>query len=187
MDLALLARDTLDLTTSPGLPSNQWQFEASRWFETSLVKLQSYIVDFASNTQNLGSNGHVITPDEIPDNPPGVRAAYVSQCENQRIQTSSKVQSFSVLGLFIVVTLTCILGVVSLTLQRCVAFVRRKFHSDRGIARQSDDKLHLLRMAIGDHKGNARWANGPMDIPTMNIEWMMGRPQILSGKLSVYM
>jgi hypothetical protein len=169
---------------SPGLPSNQWQLEITRWFETSLVKLQSYVVDFASNTKTYG---RVITPEQTEDNPPGLRAAYTSQCKNQLVQSSSQVQSFSVLGLAIVIVLTLLLITVALALEPCVSFARRNSPSARRTARQADDKLHLLRMALGDRKDCAGWKTGGLSIPVTNLVSDLERPLDFSSRgLSSY-
>jgi hypothetical protein len=72
----------------------------------------------------------------------------MSQCKNQRIQSSREVQSFSVLSIEIVVSCTLLLIILALSLKGCVAVARRGSTSNRNAARQANDKLHLLRMAL---------------------------------------
>ena len=113
----------------------------TRWFTTSLAKMQSTLVEYVSN-EDLGPYGYVTTPENFDDDPPARRDVLVQQCKTQRIQSSGKVQSFSVLGLGIVSGTTALLVLVSLSLESCVKLVERKSTaSHRSVARQADDKL----------------------------------------------
>jgi hypothetical protein len=149
---ALLAKDILIEILSPGLPSNQWTLEVTRWFTTSLAKIQSSIIEYASNDQDLGPYAYINSPDTFNDQPPAVRTAFQAQCKTQRIQSSREVQSFSVLRFGIVLGTMAILVFTSLALDSCMKITRRwrRSVSHRAAARQADEKLHLLRMALGD-------------------------------------
>jgi hypothetical protein len=185
-DGALLASNVVTSNLSPGLPPNQWQLEAARWFDTSLAKLQSQLVGFASNTPSLYSGGYYIqTAETIPDTPPGIRAAFVSQCKNQRIQSSREVQSFSVLGIGIVVSSTLLLIVLALSLEGCVAVARRESTSDRQAAREADDKLHLLRMVLEGYGAGEEWYNGIMNVPVTDLGLEFVRPILGDNGLAV--
>jgi hypothetical protein len=97
---ALPARDRLVDLIGTGLPPNQWQLEVQGWFETLLAKLQSYVVEYAANIADLGPTGSVLAPP--PDSDPETQAA-LDQCSNQRIRNFGAYQSFSFLGLMIVI------------------------------------------------------------------------------------
>lgn len=60
---ALLARDrgTQDLL-SEGLPNNQWQLEASNFFDISLARLQASVMDFASKSYPFVTGQNLIPP-----------------------------------------------------------------------------------------------------------------------------
>jgi hypothetical protein len=186
---ALLAKDVLIEIISPGLPSNQWILEVTRWFTTSLAKIQSSIIEYASNDQDLGPYGYVDVPDTFLDQPPAVRTAFQAQCETQRIHSSGEVQSFSVLGMGIVLGTTVILVFISLVLDSCMKITRRwrRSVSPRAVARQADDKLHLLRMTLGDQSEiGMDWTNGSFDVPVTGLNVEIERPSMGSDGLVSY-
>lgn len=120
-DTALFVRDHLSgITLGGGLPDNQWQIEVQGWFETSLAKLQSYVVEWAANLADLGPSGYIIAP-----SPAGgaIGLASLDMCSNQRIRNTGAYQSFSFLGLMIVIFVIMIL---SWTVEPCVSYIRRK-------------------------------------------------------------
>jgi hypothetical protein len=148
-DTALLARDRLVDFIGTGLPPNQWQLEVQGWFETSLAKLQSYVVEYAANIADLGPTGSVVAPS--PDSDPETQAA-LDQCSNQRIRNFGAYQSFSFLGLMIVICVGLTILLLSWIVEPMVAFIRSKRrhnkHDYREIARIADRKLQLHRMAL---------------------------------------
>jgi hypothetical protein len=148
-DTALLARDRLTGTFGLRLPDNQWQIEVQGWFETSLAKLQSYMVEWTANLADLGPLGSVIVPS--PAGGPVERAS-LDMCSNQRIRNTGAYQSFSFLGLMIVIGVGLTIMVLSWTVESCVSFVRSRRphgkHNYREIARIADRKLQLQRQAL---------------------------------------
>ena len=151
--------------------------------------MQSYISGFAVNIDNLGPYGQIMGVNEMEDDPPGIRKASRSQCKNQRIQTSGEVQSFSFLGLVVVVIMTLFLILMALTLERCVLILRQRSESDGVIARQTDDKLHLLRMALESQKAEKtelEWLNGSLTVPVTNSVLSCERPRFGSNGLGSY-
>ena len=65
--VALLAQDVVDGTLSSGLPDNQWQLEAARWFQTSLAKLQGLVVQYPrSDVSKYGGLGELRGPSFYP-------------------------------------------------------------------------------------------------------------------------
>jgi hypothetical protein len=167
---ALLAHDLVRLSTSPGLPEDQWQLEARGWFETSLAKLQDYIVQFAVNTADLGKYGYVMAPD--PEGNPE-QQALLHFCGNQRIRNTGGYRSFSFLGLMIVICLGTTILVLSWILEPLVAFVRgvkgpRK-HDYREVARVADRKLQLHRKALVSAGYDKIWLQTMDDIPITTL------------------
>jgi hypothetical protein len=86
----LLTRDCLADCTGFSLPDNRWQIEVQEWFEAGLAKLQAYVVDSAANVADLGPYGSIIEP-------------IYGMCFVQRIRNTGAYQSFSFLGLMIVI------------------------------------------------------------------------------------
>jgi len=113
-----------------------------------------------------------------------------SQCGNQRIQSSGQVQSFSVLGLFIVVFITFVIGVISMILETLVGLVRNGKISKRDTALQADDSLHLLRMVLQneaeDHDMNQGWENSTFDVPVCEADTAISRPAMVTNRLANY-
>lgn len=157
-DTALLARDRLTGTINQGLPDNQWQIEVQGWFETSLAKLQSYIVEWVANLADLGPSGSVIAP-----NPSGnaIDLASLNLCINQRIRNTGAYQSFSFLGLMIVICVGTTIMVLSWTVESCLAFIRGRRsvnkHDYREISRIADRKLQLQRLALSGAGYSQGW------------------------------
>ena len=168
----LLANDFVVFGSfSYGLPPNQWQIEVQGWFETSLAKLQAFIVNWAANIADLGPYGNVSSPD--PNLNPTGKAAY-ELCSNQRIRNTGSYQSFSALGLLIVICIGTLIIVLSLTAESCVASARRRKRQHgkggadddyREIARVADRKLQLLRLALMSTGVQATWSRTMDQIP----------------------
>jgi hypothetical protein len=185
-----LAQEILDGTLSAGLPNNQWQLEVTRWFETSLAKLQSYIVQFVQNDVDPDGPFKLREPSYLPDDPKGFVAALQSQCTNQRIQTTGRVQSFSVLGLFLVVFLTLVIAIIAVILEKSVSLLRDGRISSRDTALQADDSLHLLRMVL-ENRAHERdvdhgWRNTPLGVPVCDTDAIVSRPSMGTNRLANY-
>jgi hypothetical protein len=188
MITALLAKEVLFDTLSPGLPAYQWTLEATRWFTTSLAKMQGSMVEYAYN-EDLGPYAVVAKPANFSDQPTAVRKVLSQQCEAQRIRTSGEAQSFSVLGLGIVIGASILLTLLSWGLGTCMQCVRgRSDLSDRrAAARQVDDKLHLLRLALEDEADlGPTWGNGSWDVPLTSQHVDVERPTMGLHDLASY-
>lgn len=140
---ALLAQDRLADYTSFSLPDNQWQIEVQGWFETGLAKLQAYVVEYAANVANLGSYGSTI--DQV----------FYDMCFAQRIRNTGAYQSFSFLGLMIVICVGSTLILLSWITEPIIACTRQRRrkngnhkHDYREIVRIADQKLQLQRMVL---------------------------------------
>jgi hypothetical protein len=162
---ALWANDMAIGPVSYGLPENQWQTEVIGWFQTNLAMIQGHLVNYVSNPADLGPSGFILKV-EGPE--------HQNQCTNQLIQAAGEVQNFSVCGMMIIVCVSALLVLLDCLLERVVDFVG----SFRGRdliareARQADNKLHLLRMALGGDK----WELGQWDIPVSDGAAQFNRP-----------
>ncbi|KAH8880774.1 hypothetical protein GQ53DRAFT_788429 [Thozetella sp. PMI_491] len=165
---ALWAHDLLSATLSPGLPDNQWQLEALGWFQTSMVKLQAYMMQYASQSDDLGPYGGV----ELP-------RAFMDQCSNQLVRTSGEVQNFSFLGIMIIVCFSIAAIVLSLSVEPLLDWSNshRRQLPRAAVARQADSMLHLLRLALPDSEMEAKqWEAGPLGrADSVNDAYVNGR------------
>ncbi|KAL8376056.1 hypothetical protein RB595_007257 [Gaeumannomyces hyphopodioides] len=182
---ALWANSLVYGNLSPSLPENQWRLEALGWFQTSLVKLQSYVVEFANNAADL----HITPPIDIVGNAtgnPAANAVFVAledMCSNQLVRTGGKVQSFSFLGLMAVVCSSVLVIAVdagSGLLTACMNRLRRgRRASQAAAARQADNVFHLLRLAMhGRVFPGGRWVLGRWDVPVLVGDAEVPRPYI---------
>ena len=114
-----------------------------------MAKMQAYTLEFATNLADLGPYGYVVS-----FNPTGnaVNKAGVNLCSEQRIRNTGGYQTFSFLGLMIVVCVGSLIIILSWIVEPIVGFVRNKTknkkHDCREIARIADHKLQLQRMAL---------------------------------------
>ncbi|RFN51402.1 hypothetical protein FIE12Z_4329 [Fusarium flagelliforme] len=162
---ALWANNMVVGHISYGLPENQWHTEVIGWFQTNLAMLQAYVIDFASNTADLGPFGYIQPPTGWDQQ---------GQCTNQLVQAAGEVQNFSVCGVMIIVCVSAALVLLDCSLERVVDFVDMFCERDliARKARQADNKLHLLRMALGGNE----WELGRWDVPVSNGTAQFNRP-----------
>lgn len=147
---ALLARDRLVDYIGTGLPDNQWQIEVEGWFATSLAKLQAYVVEYAANVADLGPTGSVLSPSSGQD---AETNAALDQCSNQRVRNVGGYQSFSFLGLMIVICVGSTIILLSWIVEPLLGRFRRWRGYDgkydyREVARIADHTLQLQRKAF---------------------------------------
>ncbi|RKK71041.1 hypothetical protein BFJ69_g11312 [Fusarium oxysporum] len=162
---ALWANNMVTGHVSFGLPEDQWKTEVIGWFQTNLAMLQAYVVEFASNTADLGPFGYVQPP----------KSRYEQeQCTQQLVQAVGEVQNFSVCGMLIIVCVSAALVLLDCSLERIVDFVDDFYGRDSMArrARQADNKLHLLRMALGGNE----WVLGRWGIPVRDGAAKHNRP-----------
>ena len=133
---------------------------------------------------NLGPSGYITKPKDVKVSL-GVRESLDAQCRNQRIQSTAEVQSFSLLGLLIVVATTFLCFIASLALEQAFTLMRRGSESNRSIAREADEKLQLLRMAVVGDKEAEGWVSNAWNVPIRMSPAITGRPQMQNG-LSTY-
>ncbi|KAI8680507.1 hypothetical protein NCS57_00331900 [Fusarium keratoplasticum] len=174
---ALFASSLVLGLISSGLPDDQWRSETLGWFQTSLAKLQAYIIEFAfKDAGSLGPYATVTSPQNLKatnSEEAAEASALQDQCKNQLVQVAAEVQNFSFLGVMIIACMTVFLVILDWTLENIVDLANRHIRGkdpNGAAARQADNSWHLLRMAIGDPP---RRGSGNED---GNLEvWTMGR------------
>lgn len=143
---SLLASDHILELVGTTLPADQWQREVRSWFETSLARIQWFIIEYNANTVDLGDQGFISSPSEASQDP--VDKAQVRLCSLQRVRNTGDCQTFSFWGIIITVSVGVVLIILSLCLEFCVKSCRRKYtnkHPHREIARVADNKFQLVR------------------------------------------
>lgn len=107
-----------------------------------------------------------------------------SQCENQLVQNISEVQNFNLVGVILIVVITVLLTILNYTMESILDLISAMRHgkdhnSASKCARQADDKLHLLRLAL---PGEIGWELASSGVPTHPYtETTIVRPLMLDG------
>ena len=143
---ALLASDNVFEFIGTTLPDDQWKREVEGWFQTSLARIQWFIIEWAAKSEDLGPYGYVAAPPQTTGNP--VDEAEVDLCSRQRVRNTGAYQTFSFAGVMITVLVGLVFIIISWILDWTVSWVRRRAksrHPWRETARIADNKLQLLR------------------------------------------
>jgi hypothetical protein len=118
--VALKAQELVYMLLSPGLPSNQWQIEVGGWFDTALAGLQYLVLSFINkNLDGLASWATV----EFPNTNISEHRA---MCDQQIMCNIGAYQSFSVLGLGIILGVGVFIIVVNLPVEGCVGWFQKR-------------------------------------------------------------
>ncbi|KAL1889642.1 hypothetical protein Sste5346_008761 [Sporothrix stenoceras] len=186
---ALFATNLLSQRVSVALPDNQWQTEVEGWFGTTLAKIQASLVSYAVNGDDLGPYIYVDSPYSAlssAQNPTqfdiAVNQAFQDQCRGQLVQITGAVQNFSFLGIMIIAGVSVFLVLAGLLLGLIVDKVSKA--GPAATARQTDDKFHLQRMALGEPSTpNNVWQNRTFGVPVLEQGGeMFQRPEIIDGQ-----
>ena len=143
---------------------------------------------------DLGAYGRVVSPNATGG--PVDRAAH-ALCSNQRVRNTGSYQSFSGLGLIIIIVFGSLIIILSLTVETCVATLRRRRaryqpvnneeNADSGgdhreIARIADRMLQLQRMALVAAQPQTKWEGRMDQVPyTANPEARFPLPVRVTG------
>ncbi|KAK5992187.1 hypothetical protein PT974_05588 [Cladobotryum mycophilum] len=177
---ALYVEELLDNSGIRGLPDNQWQSEVLGWFQTTLAIIQKSTVSYAAKSSEFRKGTNFFL---------GLEDGYSEACANQLVRPAGTVQNFSILGLAITLGVSIFAIVVSLFMEPLADHLsqRRNNHFSGRIARQADDKFHLLRMALPQPNDDAdcEWELGSGDIPVMSKSYEYNRP-VLVDKLAYH-
>ncbi|KAI9890825.1 MAG: hypothetical protein M1814_003609 [Vezdaea aestivalis] len=136
---AISASETVYQFLQSPLPNDQWLIELSKWFSVGLAGIQQGPLEFATGPQYVGESGTIVRPD--------ANDTFGRQlCKSQVIRESGQYQSFSVLGMSLVLGLGGLIIILSFTVEPAVSHFQRKHKKGNGRREQweQDDKLHLL-------------------------------------------
>lgn len=173
---ALSTSDVLvDGLYSPALPDNQWILETTRWFQTSLANIQHRIVDYPNNNWAANQSDQwdaagpafgVVSPADWKDR---AASALEEQCRSQLVRSTDEYQSFVLVGIIVVVIISCTLIITSWTLHCCVS--KRKDRRPGGDNRHklisyiADSKTHMLYTSLRS-AGYTGWQDEVESMPT---------------------
>ena len=99
-----LVNEFLYLNVQAPIPSTQWHIEVSIWFSTCLAKLQPYMVEWATAPTNVPLASQNLFAVHTPTNP-----IEKAMCQNQLVRDKGLHQSFSILGMALILGLGGIL------------------------------------------------------------------------------
>jgi hypothetical protein len=141
--MALKAQDFLYVTIGSGLSSNQWQIELRGWFETALAALQASIIDFTSK--------EIAEISAIGDLSMTNNTTYIQpMCDGQMILAFGDYQSFSMMGIELIIAIGVFIVLLSLVLEHIVAFVQKRCGSKayKQVLWKTDGVLQQQRLAF---------------------------------------
>lgn len=173
---ALFATNLLSQRVSVALPDNQWQIEVEGWFGTTLAKIQASLVSYAVNGDSCDLGPYIYVDSPYAGVSPTIKSptqfdidvnqAWQDQCRGQLVQVTGAVQNFSFLGIMIIAGVSVFLVLLGLVLGPIADKVSQA--GPAATARQTDDKFHLQRMALGEPSapGNV-WINRTFGVPVL--------------------
>ena len=155
---ALRALETLEGNLQPLLPSDQWTWELSNWFDASLARLQLDLTQYAVGPSAVLPGMKVLNPD--------VNTLAEAMCYSQLVKATQGTVSFSMLGIIIIFVVGGVIVVLSLTLDPLVGWYQVRYK--KGIHRRlnwvSDSFFQLQRMAY-EKSGMGEWDGHHDNVP----------------------
>ncbi|EPE34165.1 hypothetical protein GLAREA_07178 [Glarea lozoyensis ATCC 20868] len=155
---ALKAQDSLYIMISSGLPSNQWQIELRGWFDTALARMQASAIDFVSKTEEATSVGKLGFGTSQESTQP--------MCKNQLVTAIGNYQSFSMMGIEIILAVGLFIVLISFVLERVVGCIHKRWGSHRykQVRWKADGILQQQRLAFENNKVNG-WEKTDDTVP----------------------
>ncbi len=147
---------------SASIPPDQWIIETRNWFSVGLSRLQQAMVSYASGPTNLGTYG-------VIDRPAANDSTGQSLCRNQMVRdTTGEHQSFSLLGVILIVVLGGAIILSSFFLDTVVGCVQKwtRWGVEKRRQWTYDGKFILLKVAFEGSTRDLRWIHeGDTEIP----------------------
>ena len=167
---ALQASETLhDGLIQIGLPNNQWMREVSTWYGVSMALLQQKIVQYATGPPYVPEGYKLLGPlNEFEER----------ICKNQKIRSSGRTTSFSVLGIAVILAVGSLLILTHLVLDMILQFVRQIFgwKEYKSLQWTIDGKYQLQRLAY-EEAGQGVWTGGASAVPVTMQRDRIGVPK----------
>lgn len=133
------AAETVYQNIQSPIPDDQWIIELSNWFAAGLAGFQQSALEFAMGPQFLGTSG-------VLEKPAANDTLVQRLCRSQLIRNSGQVQSFSMLGIVLILSLGGLILIASVTMESTVSAVQRRLGvgEHRRMEWLRDEKLHLI-------------------------------------------
>ncbi|KAK8137944.1 hypothetical protein PG984_001324 [Apiospora sp. TS-2023a] len=140
------------------LPDNQWQRDVKYWFEVSLSAWQKGFVDSAVGVSNPDVLSWVSAPNNTEEH---------KLCNSQKIRSTTHA-SFSVFGLFFIVSACILLTTVNVTLESMTKCIQQRCRLNpyARLEWTSNHTLQLQRLAH-EELGMGEWTDCDKTIPIM--------------------
>lgn len=141
------------------LPVNQWQLEVEGWFNNSLAKEQAWAVEWATTPRNYQPNppGDPVWLYDPPNDLVGL-----ALCGSQLVRNMGDYESFSILGLSLIIGLGGIIILVGFTIDSIVGWLQSPK------ARYKADQWHIeenIQLHKAAYKGFGIWREDGLDLP----------------------
>ncbi|KAI1258953.1 hypothetical protein F5Y18DRAFT_443836 [Xylariaceae sp. FL1019] len=160
------------------LPLNQWQLDVTRWWNISLVLLQSNFVNTAKGA----------APEKWPPRNDDERKL----CKSQKIRSNSYT-SFSLFGLLFTYVVSALIVLVSFLIEPVLEFLSRsrKYREYEHLEWTANEALQLHRLAH-EEAGHERWSGGAAKVPITSQDNLLApldisdpkHPVLLRAKLA---
>ncbi|KAK5053680.1 hypothetical protein LTR84_001641 [Exophiala bonariae] len=157
---ALLAVEHVVTLISDSLPIDHWMREVSYWFAISLSRVQRGLIQYAAGPAEIPHGMSVVPPSD---------EAGRQLCKAQKIRANGGYQSYSVLGLCIILVFGVAIILTSWVLEPITNFLRKNYLNDRKRRRIQwllDGKLQMLRMAY-EYAGVGDWIKKDEETPVV--------------------
>jgi len=156
---ALLASQRAYSTLSTGLPDDQWQIELRGWFEEALASTQFEVMAYASKSiDGLSPYGQLIIPN--------ISSVWEAMCNQQIMRNTGGFQSFSVLGISLILALGACIYMVNWFLETIVTAIRKKRRRNEAKSAEwrMDMMLYQQCIAFAAVK-HIRWEKTDSEVP----------------------
>ncbi|KAB2575171.1 hypothetical protein DBV05_g6104 [Lasiodiplodia theobromae] len=153
---ALLSRSSLGVGIQRPLPTNQWQLDVTRWFETSLASIQGLFLDTATGPSDSRMLQWVHSP---------ANAEERTLCHSQKILSTAYI-SFSLFGLSLILVLGTLTIITSAVLEPVAGYIQRR-RGWKDYARLewcTNETLQLQRLAH-EELGVGTWSHALDAVP----------------------
>lgn len=146
-------------TGSAPLPSNQWHLETQHWFEGLLANLQQATLEYTTHADVL-AEGYALSSPIGPQ---------LEQCHQQKMKSTGQYQSFTVLGLAVILAVGLAIIVISLCIEYLTALIQQWTRSGRYKHEQyiADHTLQLQRLAL-EQAGHKGWSGADSHVPVLD-------------------
>ena len=153
----MVAASSLSGIVSLPLPKDQWALEVFNWADVMMATFQRKVIEFATGPSNPELAKYLNRPNTVEEQ---------QMCYNQKVPAPPGYTCFSVVGLSIILSVSCLIILVNCTIESIVYAIQK--WRNKGLYRHMawvlDGTLQLQRMAY-ESSGLGRWAKCDSEVP----------------------